>query len=401
MNCKKCNNQIPDGSIFCNWCGERQIRQRKKKTEIKAPTPRQLKSGAWNIELRREGESVTEATPDLCIAKARAIRAGFIEASKASSRKTLLLKDACTAYIENNKDRLSPSTVQGYESIRDHCFPDLMETNIYSITSDSLRSAVEAECRRKSARGKPYSAKTVHNRYLFLATVLNYYHIEFESPSLPELKRKPIQIIPPEDVYEAVKGTQIELPCLLAMWLTMSISEIRGLTKSKSILNGKITIYETVVDIKGKAVRKEGGKEVERTRVQDIPPYIQSLIDKVDGDVICPLSSQAVNKRLQRRLKKFGYPPLSFHKLRHISASTMAMLNIPANTIQEKGGWKTDYTLKTVYTHTFTPERQRADEELNAHFASIVAEKEEKKEESPPSDSPEIRISTNEFTNAS
>ena len=82
------------------------------------------------------------------------------------------------------------------------------------------------------------------------------------------------------------------------MWMTFTISEIRGFTKSRSIHDGQISVVETVVDINGKPVRKPYGKEEERSRTLDIPPYIMALIDAVDGDVICPLSSQAVNKRL-------------------------------------------------------------------------------------------------------
>ena len=51
MKCKNCKRIIDDDSIFCKWCGERHTMERKKKGEIKVPSPRQLKSGKWNIEL--------------------------------------------------------------------------------------------------------------------------------------------------------------------------------------------------------------------------------------------------------------------------------------------------------------------------------------------------------------
>lgn len=47
MLCKACKREISENSIYCNWCGEKQIRERKKKGEIKVPNPRQLKSGNW------------------------------------------------------------------------------------------------------------------------------------------------------------------------------------------------------------------------------------------------------------------------------------------------------------------------------------------------------------------
>ena len=34
MVCKNCKMAIDDDSIFCKWCGERQIRERKKKEPV-------------------------------------------------------------------------------------------------------------------------------------------------------------------------------------------------------------------------------------------------------------------------------------------------------------------------------------------------------------------------------
>lgn len=35
MVCKNCKRAIDADSIYCKWCGERQIRERKKKGEVK------------------------------------------------------------------------------------------------------------------------------------------------------------------------------------------------------------------------------------------------------------------------------------------------------------------------------------------------------------------------------
>lgn len=343
---------------------------------MKIPEPRKLSSGNWFIQLRLGGESIpiTEPTEKKCVTSARLAKAEYLAGKRNKGgmvEKTL--KDACTEYIENRRSRLSPSTIQGYEKIRDNNFQSIMSKQLDSLTWRVLDEAIGKECARKSARGKPLTAKSVNNAFLLILSVLKYNKIKFDdSFSLPEIKRKPVQIIPAEDVYRAVKGTEIELPCLLSMWLTMSLSEIRGLTKSKSIRNNQIAIVETVIDTKDGPVRKEGGKEVERTRIQNLPPYIKQLIEKVDGDIICALKAEAINRRLKLLLSKNGLSEINFHKLRHISASTMAALNIPANYAQEKGGWKTDYTMQTVYTHTFTEERKQADAKMDGYFEDFI-----------------------------
>ena len=100
MICKSCKKKIPEGSAFCNHCGIRQGRAPKQRDEIRVPEPKKTPSGKWRIQLRAEGESVTEDTPALAVAKARAIRAGFIEQKKKTGAK-LSLGDAIDKYLDD------------------------------------------------------------------------------------------------------------------------------------------------------------------------------------------------------------------------------------------------------------------------------------------------------------
>ena len=162
-----------------------------------------------------------------------------------------------------------------------------MDKPLRDIDIDAINDAIYAEQARVSRRGKPLSPKTIREAWHLISTVLKRNHIRLDDePDLPELKKKPVQILSFEEVYPAIAGSSIELECLLAARLSLTIAEIRGLTKSRSIHNGKLYIVETVVDVHGVPVRKEGGKEFERVRVLDIPPFIQDLIDKVDGVIL-------------------------------------------------------------------------------------------------------------------
>lgn len=343
---------------------------------MKVPTPKKMTSGNWYINMRLGGESinVTEPTERACIRAAQLIKAEYLAGKREAKKAPLTLGDAIDKYIELRKPIRSPTTIDGYEKIRRNNFQSIMGIPIDKISKKDIDLAISLESMKPGQKkGSKMSPKTIENAYHLVSSALKENGINLDTPSvMPENKKRPVYIHRPEEIYSLVKGTEIELPCLLAMWLSFSISEIRGFTKSKSIHNGQISVVETVVDIKGEVVRKPLGKEEERSRTVNIPLYIQNLIDQVDGDIICPLTSQAVNKRFQRLQKKAGLTPMSFHKLRHVFASSAAALGIPPAYIQAMGGWKTDHIMRTVYTHTFTKERLEADQKIDAHFEQII-----------------------------
>lgn len=157
---------------------------------------------------------------------------------------------------------------------------------------------------------------------------------------------------------------------LLAMWLSFSMSEIRGLTKSKSVRDGYLVIDEVVVDVQNKPVRKEKAKTRIRIRKHRIPPYIQKLIDQTDPNVdeLVPMKGKSIHQRFVRLLEANGLPHMTFHDLSHINASVMALLRVPDKYAMERGGWKTDQVMKKVYTHTFSDERERVDELIDSYF---------------------------------
>jgi integrase len=359
------------------FCGNLQIKKRSKKKEgsrnLNLPTIRQLPSGSWSAQIRINGKSttITDKDYDTVYAKVMAFKTGIVE--KKEKPENMTVREACLKHINTLRPTRSPTTIAGYEKICKTRFQHLMDMKLVNVNPKAINDAIAEECKLITRTGKQISPKTVNDAYMFIAPILKANHVDVGDPALPELKRKLVKIPSAEEVIPVIVGTEIELPCLLACWLSLSISEIRGLTKSKSVLNGKLYIVETVVDVNGKPVRKEDGKEEQRTRVLDIPPYIQTLIDKVDGDVICPLSNNAIYKRFTRLLKANGVPHMSFHQLRHLNASVMAMLDIPTKDAQERGGWKTPYTMQRVYTHTFTAQRKLADVKVNDYFNDLIA----------------------------
>lgn len=290
----------------------------------------------------------------------------------------MTLREGCTLYIELKKGILSDTTLRRYEQYRADAFQDIMDMRMDEITGYVLERSVAMEANRKPRRSKnnTMAPRTLKNEYGFIRSVLQKYtpHVERAPVRLKKIPRTYPPLIPPEDIIRAVKGSDIELPVLLSMWLSLTVSEIRGLTKSKSLDGNYLTVREVLVTVNGKDIRKDMAKEVTRNRRFKIPPYIMNLIEALpkDQDIIVPLSHSSLYEKWKRALHVAGLPHVSFHELRHECASIMARLRIPTKTACEIGGWATPLVMQSVYTQVFDDDRIEADEKMNSFFEDIL-----------------------------
>lgn len=289
--------------------------------------------------------------------------------------KDMTLREAINKYISDSDAVLSPTTISGYKTILKNAFSDIMDLQIGKLTNPILREAVNKESKRKSdsrkSRGQTISPKTVSNEYGLITAVLNLYNPQLDcTVKLPAKENKFHDLIPPEIIMDVVKGTDVELPVLLAMWLSFTMSEIKGLTKSNSINGDYITITEVVVNVEGKDIRKSQAKVFTRNRRHKMPAYIKTLIDQIETDELVTMSGKMVYHKFTRLLKKNGLPHMSFHDLRHVNASVMALLNIPDKYAMERGGWKSDKVMKKVYMQTFSEQRNEVDQIIDKYFES-------------------------------
>ena len=303
----------------------------------------------------------------------------------------MTLYEAIDKYISASDAVLSPSTITGYRVIQRNASRTIMHLKLSKIDREVLKEAVNEESKRITKKRKaPISPKTVCNEYGLIVTVLDTYAPGIETDvTLPQKTITQNEISTPDVIFQMVKGTSIELPVLLAMWLSFTASEIIGLRKSKSISSdgNYITIKDVIVtDEHGNQVVKNKGKQPLRHRTLRIPPYIKELIDKVPTDQIVPLTVPALSKRWSRLVARSGIPKMTFHDLRHVNASVMALLMIPDKYAQDRGGWKTDSIMKSVYQQSFSQERllidQRIDDFMSEKlFGNTYEQKFEKKYE--------------------
>ena len=279
------------------------------------------------------------------------------------------LEYAIGQYIDLKKDILSPTTIQGYKMMQKRSFQSIMQVQLKDINSDVLQKAILKEMNRKTQRGKAPSPKYVKNAYGLVSAVLGKFMPDKAfRVDMPRVARQIRTLPEPAEIYRAVEGTDIELACLLALWLSFSMSEIRGLTKSNSIDGDYITIRQVMVYVNHMDVIKPLGKTDARLRRHKMPDKIKELIEQVDGDVIVPYPPSYLLRKLKRCLAAHNVTEISFHDLRHVSASIMAVLRIPDKYCMERGGWASDNIMKRVYMETFSEERENADKKVNDYF---------------------------------
>ena len=365
MKCKSCNKKITEGSNFCNWCGVRQGKLPKAEGDIKIPTPTKLKSGKWHIYLRAEGESITESTEAKCIAKAKAIRAGFIEQKKLRGD-ALPLGKAIDKYISDNSNILSPSTKRGYGITRNNRFQDYMDVDIKTFTDWQIMINEESLL---------VSPKTLHNAWGLVGSVLRANNI-----TPPKLK-KPKQELPEQPwldyeqipiFCDAIKGHSCELGALLAL-NSLRRSELCAVTPDHVAQDGSTVKVEGAIvpDENNKFVyKKENKTTLSRRTVPVLIPRLQDLLQSIDRDAtfIVDIHPDTLRKRINAICKSAGLPEVGIHGLRRTFASLGHHLGLSEQEVMLIGGWDDYQTIHKHYLKLAEKDLKRGQEKMRDFY---------------------------------
>ena len=287
--------------------------------------------------------------------------------------RSMTVEQAFTQYIETRDNVLSPSTIRGYNIVKNTRLQSIMKINILQLSINDIQRAVNMDAKR-------LSHKSVKSSLSLLKSVLAVQGIDIciKRIALPPKKKKQVMLPTVQEILRVIVGTDIELPCLLAMWLSLRISEVRGLQFRDVSEDGKtITVCRARMYFDGHEVLRDCNKTYESTRTNALPPYILQLIQKVphtsENDFIVSLSYGYINNHFKAVMQEAGYD-ISFHKLRHAFATTLNDLGIPSNYIQKLGGWSTDNIMKSVYTHTTTTKESEYQQKIDEYFLSALGD---------------------------
>lgn len=342
MICKACKREIVDNSIFCNWCGERQVKERKKKDEIKVPKPTKLPSGKWNIYLRAEGQSVTEDSEEKCIAKAKAIRAGWIEQKKVLPK--LSVSDAIGKYIQSNDAILSPSTLYGYRKIQKNHFKSYQTIDINTV---DWQKAINEEA-------KHYAPKSLQNAWGLVAKTMRFHGIQPPNVSLPAKQSKELPWLNYHQIQtflQAIYNQSCEMAALLALH-SLRRSELLAITPSKVDSQG-IHVDGAKVYTEHRFVEKPTNKTKASKRIIPIMiPRLQELFASSNvksGEPYMQQYHHTAYKQINKICEENGLPKVGYHGLRRSFASLAYHLGWSERQAMAIGGWDDWQTMHKIY----------------------------------------------------
>ena len=215
-----------------------------------------------------------------------------------------------------------------------------------------------------------HSPKSVHHAYSLLLSSLNLYAPDKSiHVTLPKLTQKEYHLPSDEDLKilidycEDKKMFELEVAIMLSMYCSLRRGEICALEKT-DLRGSTISISKCIVrDTNGGYVIKQP-KTAKSFRKVSAPDFLVKKMMAIEGDKFVNCFPDALSDRFDRAVRASGIRPFNFHLLRHVFASKALMI-MPEKYVQEMGGWKSNYVMRTIYENTFDSERKKNEKKLN------------------------------------
>ena len=251
------------------------------------------------------------------------------------------------SYMRSKSNVVSPSTIKGYTSILNALPEDFTKLDVSKITQIDIQTVVNDY----AADHAPKSVRNVHG---FISAVLWQFSPDMVIHTTLPQKAANEHYIPSEEdirkILDACKDNPFyHIPFRLGI-MGLRKSEILALTMDDiDFENNILTINKALVkDSKNKWILKQT-KTAAGTREIYIPEDLAEEIRQFgrifDGDPTTLLYG------LNRYQDKLGIPRFRFHDLRHFFASYAHSKGISDADIMATGGWKSDFTMKSIYRH--------------------------------------------------
>ena len=343
---------------------------------MKVPTPRKLPSGNHNIRMRLGGEeiSITRPTETECKKEAALIKAEYLNGrrSSISSAQNKTLETLIDEYINSRRKTLSPSTIAGYNVIKNNRFQNYIQKKPSQIKK--WQKLIDDEV------DDDIKAKTIRNSWSLLSAALEYANIPVPSVSLPPVIKSTRNWLDADQIkafLKAMRGNEYEIPALLALH-SLRRSEIFGLTWDK------IDLKKNVIRVEGSVVQDEHSKQIfketnktknSRRTIPIMIPRLKELLNAVPKDKrkgrLYTAPRNYLWKEINAVCEANGLPKVGVHGLRHSFASLAHHVGMPEQEAMLIGGWEDAGTMHKIYEHISDSDRIKQENKIAQFFSSV------------------------------
>ena len=298
-----------------------------------------------------------------------------------------LFADFVNVWLESVKKRVDIITYQGYEQLaKAHVIPYFRDKKIR--LQDMQREDIQRFIDVKSVSGRidetgGLSARTLRllgnviNQTLKEATIKNLLYCNpFQSIDMPAVERREPTFYSAERMeqfLEAIKNERLYVLVKITAFYGLRRSEVLGLQwKNIDFEQDTLKIAHTVVRVKN-VVMKDKTKNKSSYRIFPLTPEIKNLLlaEKCRQEINRKLYGQNydnnpyvfvwedgtlyrpeyITKTFNKLLKKYQFPPIRFHDVRHSCASILLSRGFHLKDVQEWLGHSDIKMTANVYGH--------------------------------------------------
>lgn len=330
-----------------------------------------LPSGSWRVQVflyrdtdgKRHYKSFTARTADEAEFAALEWKLG-----KSNEKpEDITVYQAITRYVESKTNVLSPSTIKSYIGMQKNYFSDQFGNQLICKLNSTI---VQIWISDLSVKVSP---KTVRNAHALLTSSLDMFAPDLRLITTLPAKKKP-ELYTPSDadiksLIDYIKGKELEIAVLLAAFGPMRRGEICALT-SNDIKGNTVCVNKSMVIGPDKQWHIKQPKTYGSYRDIEFPEFVIERIKGIDGRIVKCTPAQITN-RFSRAIVFSKSPHFRFHDLRHYAASIMHAIGVPDQYILQRGGWKTDGVMKSIYRNVIDAESVKQNKKIISHFDSL------------------------------
>lgn len=355
---RRSDNGLWVGSINLGWRGGKRVR------------------GSFYGKTRREVQDKLQAAQ-------QSMQQG-LEPTKERLTVEAFLRD----WTESTRQTVRPSTWRRYEQIaRQKLIPHLGHVPLHRLTPSHVEQMMKSLTEQGAAVRSVLHARAVLRSALSRAQ--RHGLIVRNAAALadpPQVKRREVQALSPDEVrtllanladdplgplYIVAISTGMRQGELLGLqWSDIDLE--RGTTTVRRALqrvDGKLRTVETKTDRSRRdvpltALAVDALRELRRRPVQSAAGYVFT------SSTGAPLDGTNVTKRLQSRLAAAGLPRVTFHALRHTTASLLLAKGVHPRVVMELLGHSQISLTMNTYSHVIPSLERDAAEQMNALMTS-------------------------------